>query len=67
MSATQRCRFGAGRFNGARVAAIMLLIYGWRLGPGRVSRHAQETMAARGYLAVACEAAETRAVSLVPG
>ena len=35
----------------------MLLIYGWRRGPERVSRHVQETLAARGILAVACEAA----------
>ena len=35
----------------------MVLIYGWRLGPERVSRHVQESMAARANLAVACEAA----------
>ena len=39
----------------------MLLIYGWRRRPERVSRHVQETMAARGSLAVACEDAGTRA------
>src|SRR5690242_19609880 len=35
----------------------MVLIHGWRRGPGRVSRQVGETMAARGNLAVACEAA----------
>ena len=40
----------------------MVLIYGWRRGPERVSRHVQETMAARGNLAVACEAAGDRAI-----
>ena len=46
----------------------MLLIYGWRRGPERVSRHVQETLAALGNLAVACEAAEDpgRAVPLMP-
>ena len=47
----------------------MLLIYGWRRGPERVSGHVQETMAARGNLAVACEAAGDpgRAIPLMPG
>jgi hypothetical protein len=36
------------------------LIHEWRRGPERVSRHVQETMAARGNLAVACEAAGDR-------
>ena len=35
----------------------MVLIDGWRHGHERVSRHVQETMAARGNLAVANEAA----------
>ena len=67
--ATQKCRFGAGRLDSARLAAIMVLIYGWRRGPERVSRHVQETMAARGSRAVACEAAGDpgRAIPLVPG
>ena len=67
--ATQKCRFGVGRIDSARLAAIMLLIYGWRRGPERVSRHVQETMAARGNLAVACEAAGDpgRAIPLMPG
>jgi hypothetical protein len=46
----------------ARLAAIMVLIHGWRRGPERVSRHVQETMAARGDLAVACEAAGDRVI-----
>jgi hypothetical protein len=39
------------------------------VGPERVSRHVQETMAARGNLAVACEAAGDpgRAIPLMPG
>ena len=47
----------------------MLLVYGWRLGPERVSRYVQETMAARGKLAVACKAAGDlgRAIPLMPG
>jgi hypothetical protein len=57
--ATRKRRFGVGRIDSARPAAIMLFIYGWRRGPERVSRHVQETMAARGNLAVACEAAGT--------
>ena len=65
--ATQKCRFGAGRTEGARLAAIMVLIDGWRRGPERVSRHVQEIMAARGSLAVACEAAGDPGHSLVPG
>jgi hypothetical protein len=60
--ATQKCRFGVGRIDSARLAAILLLIYGWRRGPERVSRHVQETLAARGNLAVACEAAGDRAI-----
>jgi hypothetical protein len=52
----QKCRFGVGRIDSARLAAIMVLIYGWRLGPGRVSRNVQETLAARGNRAVACKA-----------
>ena len=55
--ATQKCRFGAGRLDSARLAAIMVLIYGWRRGPDRVSGHVQETMAARASRAAACEAA----------
>jgi hypothetical protein len=55
--ATQKCRFGVGRLDSARLTAIMLLIYGWRRGPERVSGHVQETMAARGNLAAACKAA----------
>jgi hypothetical protein len=55
--AAQKCRFGAGRIDSAHLAAIMVLIYGWRRGPDRVSGHVQETLAARGNLAVACEAA----------
>ena len=35
----------------------MVLIYGWRRGPERVPGHVQETLAARGNLAVACKAA----------
>ena len=67
--ATQKCRFGAGRIDSARLAAVMVLIYGWRRGPERVSRHVQETLAARGNLAVACEAAGDpgRAIPLMPG
>ena len=47
----------------------MLLIYGWRRGPERVSRHVQETMAARGNLAIANEATGDpgRAIPLMPG
>jgi len=47
----------------------MVLIYGWRPGPERVSRHVQETLAARANLAVACEAAGDpgRAIPLMPG
>ena len=47
----------------------MVLIYGWRRGPERVSGHVQETMAARGNRAVACEAAGDpgRAIPLMPG
>ena len=58
-----------GRSDSARLAAIMLLIYGWRRGPERVSGHVQETMAARGSLAVACEAAGDpgRDIPLMPG
>ena len=65
----QKCRFGVGRIDSARLAAIMGLIYGWRRGPGRVSGHVRETMAARASLAVACEAAggPGRAVPLMPG
>jgi len=55
--ATQKCRFGAGRLDSARLAAIMVLIDGWRRGPDRVSGHVRETLAARANLAVACEAA----------
>ena len=55
--ATQNCRFGVGRIDSARLAAIMVLIYGWRRGPERVSRHVQGTLAAGGNLAVACDAA----------
>ena len=55
--ATQKCRSGVGRIDSARLAAITLLIDGWRRGPGRVSGHVQETLAARGGLAVACAAA----------
>jgi len=49
--------------------SFMLLIDGWRRGPERVSRHVQETLAARGNLAVACEAAGDpgRAIPLMPG
>jgi len=67
--ATQNCRFGVGRIDSARLAAIMVLIYGWRPGPERVSRHVQETLAARANLAVACEAAGDpgRAIPLMPG
>ena len=38
-------------------------------GPGRVSRHVQETLAARGNLAVACQAAGDlgRAIPVMPG
>ena len=60
--ATQKCRFGVGRIDSARLAAIMVLIDGWRRGPERVSGHVQEIMAARGSLAVACEAAGDRAI-----
>ena len=47
----------------------MLLIYRWRRGPERVSGHVQETLAARGNRAVACEAAGDpgRAIPLMPG
>ena len=50
----------------------MLLIYGWRRGRGRVSRHVrhvQETLAARGNLAVGCEAAGDagRDIPVMPG
>src|SRR6266567_2764084 len=55
--APQKCRFGVVRLDGARLAATMVLICGWRRGPERVSRHVQETLAARGNRAVACEAA----------
>lgn len=67
--ATQKCRFGVGRSDSARLAAIMVLIYGWRRGPERVSGHVQETLAARANLAVACEAAGDpgRAIPLMPG
>jgi hypothetical protein len=66
--ATRKCRFGAGRADGARLAAIMVLTCGWRRGPGRVSGHVQEITAARGGLAVAGGAAGTRAgPSSVPG
>ena len=67
--ATQKCRFGVGRLDSARLAAIMVLIYGWRRGPERVSGHVQETLAVRGNRAVACKAAGTRArvIPLVPG
>jgi len=60
--ATQKCRFGAGRIDSARLAAIVLLIYGWRRGPERVSGQVKETLAARGNRAVACEAAGDRAI-----
>jgi hypothetical protein len=60
--AAQKCRFGVGRIDSARLTAIMLLIYGWRRGPERVSGHVQETLAASGNLAVACEAAGDRAI-----
>lgn len=63
--ATQKCRFGVGRIDGAGLTAIMVLIYGWRRGPGRVSRHVRETLAARANLAV--EAAGDRAIPLMPG
>ena len=48
---------------------MVLLIYGWRRGPERVSRHVRETLAARASLAVACEAAGDlgRAMLLMPG
>jgi hypothetical protein len=64
-----RYRFGVGRIDSARLAAIMLLIHGWRRGPERVSRCVHETMAARGNLAVANQAAGTRAgpFPLMPG
>jgi hypothetical protein len=67
--ATPKCRFGVGRIDTARLAAIMPLIYRWRRGPERVSRHVQETMAARGNRAVACKAAGDpgRAIPLMPG
>jgi len=65
--ATQKCRFGVGRADCARLTAIMVLIYGWRRGPGRVSRCVQETLAARGNLAVACAAAGTGPFPLMPG
>ena len=67
--AAQECRFGVGRIDSARLAAIMLLIYGWRRGRERVPGHVQETMAARASLAVACEAAGDpgRAIALMPG
>jgi hypothetical protein len=68
--ATQKSRFGVGRLDSVRLAAaIMLLIYGWRRGPERVSRHVQETMAARGNLAVAYEVAGDPgpAIPLMPG
>ena len=45
-----------------RLTAIMVLIDGWRRAPERVSRHVQETLAARANLAVACEAAGDRAI-----
>ena len=47
----------------------MVLIYGWRRGPERVSRHVRETMAARGNRAVACEAAGDLGwtIPLMPG
>ena len=69
LPATQKCRFGLGRIDSARLAAIMLLIYGWRRGPERVSRHVQETLAARANLAAACEAAGDpgRVIPLMPG
>ena len=35
----------------------MLVIYGWRRGPERVSRHVRQTLAARASLAVAYEPA----------
>ena len=57
VSTTQNCRFGVGRSDSARLAAIMVLIDGWRRGPERVSGHVRETLAARANLAVACEAA----------
>ena len=57
--ATQKCRCGAGRIDGARPAASMLLIHWWRRGPERVSRHVRETLAARGSRAVAGEDAGT--------
>jgi hypothetical protein len=40
-----------------------------QVGPERVSRHVQETLAARNNLAVACEAAGDlgRAIPLMPG
>ena len=53
-----------GRIDSARLTAIMVLIYGWRRGPGRVSRHVRETLAACANLAVACEAAGDRAIPL---
>ena len=65
----QECRFGAGRSDSARLAAIMLLIYGWRRGPGRVSGHVRETLAARGDRAVAYAGAGDpgRVIPFVPG
>ena len=47
----------------------MVLIYGWRRGPDRVSGHVQETMAARASRAAACEAAGDPgwAIALMPG
>jgi hypothetical protein len=67
--ATQKCRFGVGRIDSVRLAAILLLIYGWRRGPERVSGHVLETLAARGGLVVACEAAggPGGAIPLMPG
>lgn len=65
----QECRFGAGRIDGARLAAIMLLVYGWRRAPEHVSRQVQETMTAGGGRAVAGEPAGDpgRAIPVVPG
>jgi hypothetical protein len=51
-----------GSYDSGRLTAIMLLIYGWRRGPGHVPGHVQETTAARVGLAVACEAAGDRAI-----
>ena len=57
------------RIGSARLAAVMLLIYGRWHRPGRVSRHVRETLAARGNLAVACEPAGDlgRAIPVMPG